>query len=95
MGDMNALAHAQEAHERIIEPALCRARLRLMRYGRPLPSGPVLAGAYVGDLAVVCAGDAADQAAAAALVADAEGCYASAKACVQANNVSGADRATI
>ena len=49
MGDLNALAHAQEAHERIIEPAFGRARLQLMRYGRPLHSGPVLAGAYVDD----------------------------------------------
>lgn len=51
MGDLNALAHTQEAHELLLE----RGGLRpaFLRYGRAIPRGALQVGAYVDDLAVL------------------------------------------
>ena len=53
MGDVNALGHAQQAHEVMLGAGGAAAQWELLRYGHPIPSGSCHAGSYVDDLAVV------------------------------------------
>lgn len=58
MGDINALAHAQEAHESMLAHAGFSLSRRLsssqmLRYAHPPPHSPTLLGAYVDDLSIL------------------------------------------
>ena len=97
MGDVNALGHAQQAHEVMLEAGGATSPDQLMRYGRPLPRGQCQVGGYVDDLSVVqIHGHDVDPDTGRELIARAEAGYASAGATVKkSKNIDQASRAIV
>ena len=52
MGDTNACAHAQQAHETMLRRGGALSSRTTLRYGRPLPRGKLWQGAFSDDYGV-------------------------------------------